>query len=261
MFIRKLLAHPLTRGIDIDDPLCTEIRASIIKQKGFLRRIYENWYEEIAEWLPYNKKGKVLEIGSGGGFLSEVVPNVITSEVYYSKRVDIILKGGNLPFMDNSLSGIVMTCVLHHIAEPRTFLREASRCVQPGGYMIMIEPWVTVWSRFVYTKLHEEPFETKTQDWEFASEGPLSGANGALPWIIFERDRDRFEHEFPQWNIESIKLHSPFCYILSGGVSLRNIFPEFLYPALKRAENLFFPFMKSLAMFATVALVRKELGK
>jgi hypothetical protein len=38
-------------------------------------------------------------------------------------------------------------------------------------------------------------------DWSFPAVGPLSGANGALPWILFERDRARFEREFPQWVI------------------------------------------------------------
>jgi hypothetical protein len=61
----------------------------------------------------------------------------------------------------------------------------------------MIEPWVTPWSRLVYTRMHHEPFVPAAAQWEFLTTGPLSGANGALPYILFSRDRAQFELEFP----------------------------------------------------------------
>src|SRR5262249_31802772 len=39
---------------------------------------------------------------------------------------------------------------------------QATRCVRSGGVVAMIEPWVTPWSRFVYTRLHHEPFQPET---------------------------------------------------------------------------------------------------
>jgi hypothetical protein len=57
----------------------------------------------------------------------------------------------------------------------------------------MIEPWVSTLSRPIYTRLHHEPFNPDAKDWSFPDTGPLSGANGALPWIIFQRDRHHFE--------------------------------------------------------------------
>ena len=68
------LAHPLTRGLDIDDPRTTELRRSIIRYKKFLRRIYEEWYTALAGALP-EVQGPVLELGSGAGFLREYIPN------------------------------------------------------------------------------------------------------------------------------------------------------------------------------------------
>jgi len=41
--------------------------------------------------------------------------------------------------------------------------------------------------------LHHEPFNARSEHWRFDSSGPLSGANGALAWIVFRRDRRRFE--------------------------------------------------------------------
>jgi hypothetical protein len=64
--IKALLAHPLTKGIDLDDPRTTQLRLQIIRQKGFLRQIYAEWYTSIVEALPSND-GAVLELGAGGG--------------------------------------------------------------------------------------------------------------------------------------------------------------------------------------------------
>ena len=156
---------------------------------------------------------------------------------------------------DRALRGIVMTDVLHHLPEPRRFLAEAARCVRPGGVVVMIEPWATPWSRLIYRHLHHEPFRPEA-DWTFPRSGPLSGANGALPWILFERDRQQFEREFPEWKIDGIELMMPFCYLLSGGVSLRSLVPGWTFPALRGFERLLNPYATHLAMFAKIALKR-----
>ena len=73
---------------------------------------------------------------------------------------------------------------------------------------MLIEPWRTAWSEIIYRRFHYEPFRPDARTWEFDSPGPLSGANGALPWIVFERDRTAFEREFPFLRVVSIHLHS-----------------------------------------------------
>jgi hypothetical protein len=45
--LKKLLAHPLTRGLEPDDPRTTELRRRIIRGKKFLHRINEEWYEIV----------------------------------------------------------------------------------------------------------------------------------------------------------------------------------------------------------------------
>ena len=94
------------------------------------------------------------------------------------------------------------------------------------------------------------------RDWTFAESGPLSGANGALPWIVFERDRGAFLDEFPQWRIESIRPGMPLRYLLSGGVSLRSFMPGWTFTAWRGLEAALEPWMRSLAMFATIVMRR-----
>ena len=40
----------------------------------------------------------------------------------------------------------------------------------------MIEPWVSAWARFVWGRLHHEPFAPEASSWRIPSSGPLSGA-------------------------------------------------------------------------------------
>jgi len=253
------LAHPLTRGLDLDDPKTTHLRRRIIRQKRFLRRIYEEWYDAVIDALPAGDAA-VLELGSGGGFLSERLGGLITSEVFSCPGVQCVIDAHDLPFADAALRGIAMVNVLHHLARPRQFFAEANRCVRPGGVLIMIEPWVTAWSRFVYTRQHHEPFDAETDAWEFATSGPLSGANGALPWIIFHRDRAEFEVAFPEWRIEQIRPMMPLRYLLSGGVGMRSLMPGWSHGLWRGIERLLSPWMGRIALFALIVVRRVERG-
>ncbi|MSQ48416.1 MAG: methyltransferase domain-containing protein [Deltaproteobacteria bacterium] len=254
-WLTRWLALPLTAACDVDDPQTTVLRRQIIRDKRFLREIYEEWYRAIAEALPPGDE-PVLELGSGAGFMRECVPGLIASDILWVPDVNLVADAVRLPFTSDALRSIVMTNVLHHIPNVRRFLAEAARCVKPGGALVMIEPWVTSWSKFVYGRLHAEPFEASAPDWNLPAVGPLSGANGALPWILFERDRQRFEAEFPTWRISSVEPQMPFRYLVSGGVSLRCLVPDSSHGVLRLLEKSLSPWMSALGMFARIVVTR-----
>jgi SAM-dependent methyltransferase len=254
IFFKKLLAHPKLYGLNLDDPETTNIRKEIILTNSFLRQIYEGWYSIILSTIP-DGDGQVLELGSGGGFLYQYLP-LITSEIFYCPYVKAVLDGQTLPFATGSLRAIVMIDVLHHIPNPRLFFQEAARCIHSSGVITMIEPWVTPWSNFIYTSFHHEPFNPFAKNWTFPMRGPLSGANGALPWIIFSRDLNTFQHEFPMWRIISIQPMMPFLYLISGGVSMRQIMPGWSFNFWSNVEKLLEFRSHSLAMFAHIVLKR-----
>jgi SAM-dependent methyltransferase len=255
-FLRRLLGHPLTAGFELDDPATTELRRQVIASKPFLKAIYDEWYSALAAALPPGE-GAVLELGSGAGYCERFIPGLITSEVVPCPGVRLIADAQQLPFSDGSLRAILFTDVMHHMPDVRRFLAEASRCLRKGGKVLMIEPWVSAWSRFVYQRLHHEPFHPEAQDWSFPSSGPLSGANGAMPWIVFVRDRQKFESEFPELAIDEIRPFLPFRYLISGGVSMRCLIPGFTHAAWARLETMLEPRMSSLAMFAFISLRRR----
>ena len=256
MLLRRLLSHPLTAGMRVDDPETTALRKQIISSKPFLRQIYDEWYTLLAEGLPEGGGG-VLELGSGAGYCDRYIKDLITSEVFSCPTAQLVIDAQKIPFGDGSLRAIVFTDVLHHLPDVRQFFGEASRCLRSGGKILMIEPWVTPWSRFVFKNFHHEPFFPEAQDWSFPSTGPLSGANGAIPWIVFVRDRQKFESEFPHLAIEQIRPFLPFRYLVSGGVGMRNLMPGFTHPLWVRLERMLGSQMSRLAMFAFISVRRR----
>jgi len=254
--LKKLLAHPQTRDLSVDDPRTTLRRRGIIQSNRFLWRIYDEWYRLISACTP-DGPGNVVELGSGAGFLGQYIPGLIASEVFQCSDIQIVLDARRLPFSSGSLKAIAMVDVLHHIPDSRAFLAEAQRCLRPGGSIAMIEPWVSTWSRRIYTRLHHEPFDPQAKDWTFPETGPLSGANGALPWIIFQRDRCEFESEFPGLEIRAVRPFMPFRYLVSGGVSMRQLMPESTFFIWRKIESWLSARPHRWSMFALIHLGRR----
>jgi SAM-dependent methyltransferase len=241
-----------TIPFNLDDPRATLAHRDIILQKPFLKQLYKDWYTVFINRTKH-LKGKHLEIGSGGGFIKEVWPDVITSDILDLPNVDKVFSAEEMPFSKNELASIVMLNVFHHIPRPYLFLKEAERCLMKGGKIIMIEPANSALGRFIYKRFHHEPFD-ETGGREIKPGNPLSNSNQALPYIYFERDKEIFARDFPGLKIISVQYHSPFSYIISGGVSRSALLPYFLYKIVKAGELLLFPFRKKLGLFCTVEI-------
>jgi SAM-dependent methyltransferase len=252
-----VLLHPLARGLDLDAPETTELRRALLRGKPFLHAVYREWYGAIAAVLPRGSR-PVLEVGAGAGFSGEYISGLIRSDVLPLRSVDVVLDACRLPFASATLRAVVMTNVLHHLQDVALFFQESARCVVPGGALVMVEPWYTGWSRFIYRWFHHEPCDPAA-GWELARGGPLLRANSALPWIVFERDRPRFERECARWRLERIDIDMPLAYCLSGGLSRRAMVPGWSYSfwrTLERAVQSAVP----CGMFARIVLRRKDAG-
>jgi SAM-dependent methyltransferase len=252
------LARPAASSV-LDDPETTDNRRRIIQEKRLLHDIYRDWYAAIAAAMPIGPE-PVLELGSGAGFMRTYVDRLITSDILRVSQLDLVLDACQIPLTDRSLKAIAMTNVLHHVPDVESFFREAARVVRPGGALVMIEPWVTPWSRVIYGALHHEPFHPDAVDWKVSGNGPLSGANGALPWILFERDRARFEQEFPAWRVASIDPGMPLRYLFSGGFTWPGIMPSWTSGTWRLVENGLGPFARRFGMFARIIVSRSAAG-
>jgi hypothetical protein len=151
---------------------------------------------------------------------------------------------------------------LHHkkILMDKKFMRELYtewyQFFKNGGKILMVEPANSLWGRFIYTNFHHEPFNPKG-GWTFPSSGPLSDANGALPWIILKRDRELFEEKFPMLHISKMKNHTPLRYLLSGGFTLKQLMPDFMYRPIKAFEKIMSP-IQAFSMFSTIVIEKRD---
>lgn len=242
---------------NLDDPSTTERHAKIIQQKQFLRRIYLDYYHIFTKALGDITGKRCVELGSGGGFIKEVIPQTVATDILPLSTIDLCCSAQGLPFQDHSVDAFLMINVFHHVKEPATLLKEMDRCLVPGGKVVMIEPANTWWGRLIYRHLHHEPFDASA-GWVIEGTGPLSDANVALPWIIFCRDRVKYNQEFPKLTIEKVSYHTSFLYLLSGGVSMKQLVPSFTYGFFKAIEWILTPIQRGIAMFSTISLVKQE---
>ena len=236
--LNRLFSNIEANQYDLDDPRTTLLRRDIILSKPFLKKVYEEWYVLIKERLSDIPEGDVLEIGSGGGFFKDVFPNVITSDIMTLSCCDRCIDALDLPFDNESLSAITMVNVFHHLPDCARFLSEAQRTLKDGGKLVMVEPSNSFWSRLIYKNLHHEPFITETIAWTIESSGPLSGANSALPWKVFQRDIELVKTNYPQLQIKTLSYQFPFSYLLSGGVSMKALSPSVAYPLIRMFEKI-----------------------
>jgi SAM-dependent methyltransferase len=243
--------------LELDDPRLTARRGETLARKKFLRRVYADWYRLINHYAG-GINGIKVELGSGPGFLQEEMSGIIKSDILLVPRIQIVLDGAACPFADGSLAALVMVDVLHHMPRAESFFHEAARVLAGEGLVVMIEPWMTGWSRRVYTRLHHERTDTTAPDWHFESSGPLSDANQALPWMIFERDRKIFKRKFPDLEIVEIRPMMPLRYLLSGGFSLRFGAPGWAYNLVSGLERLIEKAGGRAAMFALIVLRRAK---
>lgn len=244
-------------SIDLNSPdRFYEIQA-ILKEKASLKALYLEVYQKYVDCIKRSpSNGIALEIGSGGGFAKEVIPQLVTSDIIPYPHVDRVMDATQLDFPDNSLSCICLYNVLHHIPNTPAFFREAIRCLVPGGHVFMVEPypgWISTW---VYRYLHHEGFDKKVKEWEFTSNGPVSDANNALPYVIFERDIEKFQREFPQLSIARYAPHTPLRYWMTGGLKNWSLLPQKTYRSASWLDKKLIQISPRLGSFVDIELIK-----
>lgn len=238
----------------LDAPETIVEHHNVIRKNKFLQKIYFDFYHKlIPTGIP---EGPIVELGSGGGFIKEVISCAVTSDIVAGPNIDQVFSALQLPFSDASISAFLMLNAFHHIKDPEIALKEMYRCLKPGGKIIMVEPYNSWWSSFFYKNFHYEGFDTKA-GWKIQGDGRMSDANNALPWIVFVRDRKIFEQKFPNFQIVKVEPHSPLCYLVSGGLKHKSILPEGGYKFIKFIEIIASPFKKIFSMFATIEVVKR----
>ena len=252
-----LLAEPSLIGLSVGSPEFFARQKQLIIERPLLKGCYDDWYARLlADARSAPHPGQLLELGSGGSCLKDLEPAFITSDVIPGVA-ERVIDACELPFPEESLKAIALTHVLHHIPDVERFFREAVRTLVPGGVITMIEVAHTPFARFFFSNFHPEPYDDSRAAWSFGQEDSMMDSNQALSWMVFVRDRQRFESLFPDLEMEHFAYTRWFTYLLSGGVTKRDIIPRFMVPILSGIEKLLTPLRPVFALHWHIRLRKK----
>jgi SAM-dependent methyltransferase len=88
----------------------------------------------------------ILEVGSGRGYLQDVVPDYTGLDLSASvaskyHKPFVAASATAMPFPDSSFDAIWTVWVLEHIPEPEKALQEMRRVLKPGGLLYLAPAW------------------------------------------------------------------------------------------------------------------------
>jgi SAM-dependent methyltransferase len=230
----------------------------IWETKPVLRAIYQDYYRRI---VSASKTGPTLEIGGGSGNLKEFAPDVISIDILQSPWLDSVADAQSLPFVSGHFRNIVLLDVLHHIQYPRKFLSEATRVLQPGGRLIILEPAITPGSWLFYRFFHPEPVDLSVDplaDGNVDTSRDPYNANQAIPTLLVGRYQNDMEQQFPQLKLIHCEWLSFFAYPLSGGFRSWNLIPLSLIKPVLDIENRLAPIIGSILGFRLFIIIEKS---
>jgi SAM-dependent methyltransferase len=239
----------------VGSPEYFRIQRDLIRERPLLKACYDTWYSEM---LRANQGGALgpgesLELGSGGSLLRDALPGLITSDVVEGVA-DRVIDGRALPFPDRGLRAIFMTHTLHHIPDVSRFFAEADRALQPGGFVALVEVAHTPFAKFFFSNFHPEPYDDQSTHWDFTQQDSMMDSNQALSWLVFVRDLEKFNREFPKLKVERFAWLPWITYLAAGGVTMRNVIPGPVIPLLHALEWLFRPLRPLFALHWLIIL-------
>ena len=232
--------------------------AAKIRKNNLLQEIYRDFYARILEEIPSSRFASVVELGSGGGFLRELAPEIVTSECVAVPGVERVVDACAIAdsFAEGQLDAICAVNVLHHLPDAPGFLTGASHVLRCGGRIVLIEPWFTPIGQWFHRVIHHEAYVDDATYWGLVGEGRMTAANSRLPTSVFRDSEERFDREFPALRILKREPFHKWLYLVSGGLRLNTHVPRRLARTLVSLDRRVTSGNRLFGIFALIVLER-----
>lgn len=242
----------------VDDLSRLEEHRRIWAAKPTLQRVYSVWFDRLLAGVP--RRARVLEVGAGPGFLADFArerrPDLrfISSDLIPTGWNNLAADAGRLPLLDASIDAIVGLDTLHHLPDPAGLFAEAGRVLRPGGCLVLLEPWVSLFSYPIYRWLHQEDCDSSINEWhpfERANGKAAFDGNAAIPGCLVKRTMDERWTSFALAR-PTVERMNAFPYLLSLGFRPSSLLPAALVGLLLGFDRATGPLSHLTAMRATL---------
>jgi glycosyltransferase involved in cell wall biosynthesis len=192
--------------------------SSIPSVQVYLKSLYGRVENEIKLDAEY------LEIGAGAGISKDFLKEYRIQRTDFMSSEHEEIRGGvdahALPYKNDEFDGVLLFDALHHFEMPLSAMKECLRVTKPGGKIILIEPYVSLFSYPIYKFFH---FEKTSWTYRFdrldgAQSGPEQGDQGISKAILksLKYSKTQKLKGFSSWNYSLI---TPFSFFLTGGAT------------------------------------------
>ena len=253
-----LLRNPLVESVNVDSQERFDIHRKIIESKPMLCEVFTEFHIlfHALDQKFFTAEGLRIELGAGVKPIRDSYPDVLATDVVFDPHLDRVLNAEDMELDNASVRALFGQNCFHHFPHPDLFFKEADRVLAPGGGIILIEPYYGLFASFLYQHLFKtEGFDKSFPSWETPSQGPMNGANQALSYIIFKRDRREFEKKHPNLKIVHVKPCNNYLkYLLSGGLNFQQLLPNFIRRPINFLQWLLIPFNRLLSLHHVIVL-------
>lgn len=253
-----LLRDPLLEGMDVDGVNRLELHRKMLEKKRMLRETFIEFHHLFRkldrQFL--TGEGVEVELGAGVSPMRDSYPEVLATDIVDTPHLDRVINAEAMDLSVNSVRTIYGQNCFHHFPHPDQFLNELDRVLVPGGGAILLEPYYGPFATFMYKRLFRtEGFDKTYPSWETPATGPMNGANQALSYIVFIRDRAQFELKHPTLKIAYQQPAGNYLkYLLSGGLNFRQLLPDSFTGSIGFLEKLISPLNKWIALHHVIVI-------
>lgn len=154
---------------------------------------------------------KIVETDLSFGILSKARGNIGLADLH-SRATFLVASGNRLPFMTGAFDGALVVATLHHAEDPKRFLSEISRCVRPGGLVVIgMEP--NSWAYYTVDpikKMIQKILKTRSKS---IADATTKGFSRRRLIKLIEDNRLRIKELIPIWYLNGyLHLGLEFLY-------------------------------------------------